>query len=240
MINSDEDVWGGVCGDDTVFYLFNGAGLKFAEIDDNGYIQYQFGDEDSIVTMKKIFDDVMYADWYNNTFVDKNHLQTKIFEADHCLFAFGLVKSVNGYRNMESDYCVLPIPKLSTDQENYSSLVWMHHDCVLGIPENVGDAEMVSVILEALSAEAYYTVYPAFYDTVIMGKSVRDQQSKDMLKIVFETRSFDPGQYWDNGTGVQGELLRLTSKGTSDIASIWARCRSAVEKCFNEINDKIG
>jgi hypothetical protein len=93
------------------------------------------------------------------------------------------------------------------------------------------------IVLEALSAESYYTVYRDFYDTVIMGRSARDQQSKEMLQIIFATRSYDPGLYWDPSAlhGQEG-LLRLSQKGTSDIAGMWAGFRDTVEKNMAEVN----
>lgn len=240
VVDSMEDMWGAFDGDDTVYYLYNGTGMKFAEIDDSGYLQYNFGDDESVTAMKDIFDNIMYADWYANNAVREN-FKDDLFKTDHCLFQFGQVKTVMGLRQMESDYGILPIPMYSDEQEDYSSLVWVHHDAVLGIPDTGSDSEMTSVILEALSSDSYYTVYPAFYENVISTKSTRDEQSKEMLEIVFRTRSFDPGQYWDDVSGLHGGdgFLRLSKKGTSDIAGIWAKYKTPVTTQINKINDMI-
>jgi hypothetical protein len=62
-----------------------------------------------------------------------------------------------------------------------------------------------------------------------------------MLQIVFETRSFDPGQYWDNGSGLHGGngYLCFHEKGISDVASTWKSFESAVYEKFDELNAKI-
>jgi hypothetical protein len=62
-----------------------------------------------------------------------------------------------------------------------------------------------------------------------------------MLKLIFETRVYDPGQYWDTVTGLQHAqgLLRLTARESSDIASVWAEFQGAVEKCVQDINKMI-
>ena len=243
-MDSLQDMWGVAGGNrDIPYYLFTGAGLKFAHIDDEGYIEYDFGDEESIVVLKDIFDYVLYSDFYTNGqgFDVKNVID--VFTSDHSLFYFGMVKHVMSLRNMESIYGVLPIPKASEDQENYSSLVWMHHDSVLGIPAAVpdGDIAMVSTVLEHMSYISYYDVYPSFYDTVILTKSTHDEESKRMLEIVFETRSFDPGQYWDNGSGLHGGqgYLCFYENGVSDVASTWASFEAAVYEKFDELNAKI-
>ena len=243
IMNSHEDVWGATVSDDAVFFLFGGANLRFAHIDDDGYIEYDFGSEESIVFMQDIFDLVIYTDYCaHGKVVDLSGASQPMFKTDNALFTFEMVKSISLLRNMESDFGVLPVPKYDSYQEDYASLVWVHHDCVLGMPAVVKDADAVAAALEYMSYLSYYDIYPVFYDTVIMGKSTRDEQSKEMLEIVFKTRLFDPGQYWDNGegaSGVQGAYLRLAQTGESNIASIWAKHEKAVETGFGKLNDLI-
>ena len=234
---NENDIWGAVCGDDTVNYLYNGAGLKFATITEDGYLEYNFGSDKQISTLKSIFDEVMYAEFYANTFSNPNAKNVK-FGNDNVLYHFGMIKDVTTHRQMETNYGILPIPKYDEAQETYSSLVWMHHDTILGIPATVKNTDMAEIVLEALSAESYYTVYRDFYDTVIMGRSARDQQSKEMLQIIFDTRSFDPGLIWDN-TPFAGKILRLSATGTSDIASLWASYKDAIDDRVTELNEKI-
>ena len=149
-----------------------------------------------------------------------------------------MIKDVTSHRQMETNYGILPIPKYDEAQENYSSLVWMHHDTILGVPATIKNVQMVEIVLEALSAESYYTVYRDFYDTVIMGRSARDQQSKEMLQIIFDTRSFDPGLIWDS-TPFAGKILRLSATGSSDIASLWAGYKNAIDDSVADLNEKI-
>jgi hypothetical protein len=244
-MNSAEDIWGCIGGDDPVYYLFNAAGYKFAHIDEDGYIAYDFGyDEDSITVVKSIFDDFLYTDWYMNSTTDGEFLEKDqdLFVDGVSLFKTGMVKdTTNTLKNMNDLYGILPYPKYTLDQESYSSLVWEHHDSVLGIPEFAADKEMCAVVLEALSWESYYSVYPLFYDTILLSRAAKDQESKEMLEIIFATRSYDPGLYWDGGSGLHGGegLLRLSKKGTSDIASLWATYKSKVEENIQEVNNWI-
>jgi hypothetical protein len=244
MMNSAGDVWGASVSDDTVYFLFGGANMKFAHIDDDGYIAYDFGSEESILFMQDIFDQVIYSEHsaHGNVVDLSDAPEGGIFKSDNALFQFEMVKSISKWRDMESNFGVLPIPKYDTYQENYASLVWVHHDCVLGMPAVVQDADAVAATLEYMSYLSYYDIYPVFYDTVIMGKSTRDEQSKEMLKIVFETRLFDPGQYWDNGegaSGLQGAYLRLSKTGNNNIASIWTQYEKIIETNFGKLNDTI-
>ncbi|MBR2621311.1 MAG: hypothetical protein IKC97_02940 [Clostridia bacterium] len=245
LMNSGEDMWGVIGGDDPVFFLYAATGRQFAHIDEGGYMEYDFGySDESITVMKEIFDDFMYADWYLNTAVDKtiiSNYEGKVFPDGHSLFSGGMVKSVNDLSEMQDLYGILPYPMYDEDQENYSSLVWIHHDSILGIPADVADAEMCAVVLEALSWESYYSVYPIFYDTILMDRAARDADSKRMLQLIFQTRIYDPGQYWDTTTGLQHAdgLLRLTARENSDIMSVWKTYEDAVVDCVKEINKMI-
>ena len=247
IANSIEDqfgLWGN--GRDMLYHLFAGAGLKFAEIDDEGYLQLNIGNDETIMVWQDILDLVVYTDFYSNNAMKGVEMPEgfDLFVSDGCLFRIDMVKDVLDLRNMESMYGVLPVPKYDEYQDNYSSLVWMHHDSVLSIPGSVTNLDVVSTVLEHMSYISYYDVYPIFYDTIILGKSARDEQSKEMLELIFQTRSFDPGQYWltaelHGGSG----FLTIFENGKTNISSLWASLttmtESAVEE-FNEMIDDIG
>ena len=245
LINSAQDVWGCTGSDSPVYYLFNSMGRKFAYVDEDGYISYDFGKGDSIADMKYIFDYVIYADWYMHEGLAGKKILSDgedLFVKGNSLFKSGMVKDLtNELKFMTEMYGVLPHPKMSLDQENYSSLVWEHHDSVLGIPAFAADEEMCAVILEALSWESYNSVTPVFYDTILLDRMCKDKESKEMLKIIFDTRSYDPGLYWDGGSGLQGDdgLLRLSAKHSSDISGIWAQFKDRVEANIQKVNDWI-
>ena len=100
---------------------------------------------------------------------------------------------------------------------------------------------MCAVIIEALSWESYYSVYPIFYETILLNRAAKDEESKEMLKIIFSTRSYDPGLYWDRASGLHGNdgLLRLSATKSSDIASLWAKHEGKITENFDEVNDWI-
>ena len=242
QISSAEDMYG-MTGDgrDIPYYLFSGAGMKFAEMDDDGHLELTF-DDDGILMWQDVVDKVMFSEHYYCYSADWSLIPDNfdVFKADKCLFSLGLVKAVNTLRNMSSDYGVLPIPKYDEDQKDYSSLVWMHHDSVLGIPTAVQQTEAVSVALEYMSYLSYYEVYGPFYDTIILGRSARDEQSKRMLEKVFETRAFDPGQYWlsDAMHGDKG-FLTVCETNTRNIASLWASLEEKTYTAIDAFNKRI-
>jgi predicted small lipoprotein YifL len=241
---SPNDMWGIVGGDDPVFFLYAATGNRFAHIDDAGYLEYDFGyNGDTVIIMQEIFEDVMYADWYLNAALAEDQeiiskTEGDVFKDGYSLFSGSMVKGVTHLSDMQSIYGILPYPMYNDDQERYYSLVWIHHDSTVAIPAHAKNTEMCATILEALSWESYYSVYPTFYETILLDRAAKDEDSRRMLEIIFNTRLYDPGQYWDTVTGLQHSegLLRLTSTGNADIASVWGRFESKVRDCVDTIN----
>ena len=240
LLNSRQDLWGIIGADDTIFYLFAGADLKFGHIDEDGYLAYDFGNKETILVMEEIFENVMYADWYQNTYANKLPGEGDVFAENLALYNFGLLKTADiGMRKVEFDYGVLPIPKYDELQDDYCSLVWVHHDSVLGIPSATFDPEMSAVILEALSYEGYYTVTPVLYDTLLYGRLSKTEDARRAYETVVATRVYDPGQYWEGKAGLTGKILRHTATGTTGFATIWGSYKTPIETQVEVINDFI-
>jgi hypothetical protein len=91
-----------------------------------------------------------------------------------------------------------------------------------------------------MSYLSYYDIYPIFYDTIILGRSARDQQSKEMLELIFQTRAFDPGIYWlEQAMHASNSFLTLVENNTKNIASMWAGMEGRVAIAIEEFNEKI-
>ncbi len=251
LVDSSMDIWGATGNDDFVYFAFNGAGLKFAAPNEDGLLEYHFASEDnnSLIVMQDIFDEFVFSDWFLHSEVpNKKGIAAEgqeLFVENKALFKIGMVKDTTvTLRNMVATYGILPYPKYNELQDEYSSLVYVHHDSLLGIPAGSMDREYSAVILEALSYESYYTVYPMFYEDIMMDRAAKDLNSKDMLEKIFQTRSYDPGLIWDGGeneTGLHGGegYLRLSATGSADVAHIWATFSEKVEDLFDSVNEWI-
>ena len=247
LMNSHEDLWGSTSGVAQPYLIYGGAGMKYAHTDEDGYLVYDFGDDDSILYLQEVYDryifnDAMPLNESPTTFSPPADFN--IFKSDLSLFEPGLVKGLLNYRDMESDFGVLPTPKLDEYQENYYSLVWIHQDCVLGIPSVVGNSEMVTIVLEHMNYLSYYDVYPLFYNTIILGRSPRDEQSRKMLELVFATRFYDPGLFWDHGQGESGlhansGFRGIPNTGKNNVASIFATYKNAIDYNIKQLNNFI-
>ena len=119
------------------------------------------------------------------------------FKADKALFYMCHAGTVHLIRDMEHDFGILPIPKLSEEQENYGNTVQYGNATCYAIPYNTPDPDFSGFMLEALcyySSRSYSTVDSlkiAYYETLLQRRGFRDDDSWDMLDLVFGNRIFD-------------------------------------------------
>ena len=132
----------------------------------------------------------------------------KMLSEDRMLFSPLRVMHTEQIRDMESSYALLPLPKWDTEQEEYYTFV---HDqySIVGIPLSVQNPAMASAVMEAMAAESYRFVTPAYYDIVLNGKYIRDPNSGEMLDIAMEGIKIDFGWiYTYSLSSIAQEMLR--------------------------------
>ena len=141
----------------------------------------------------------------------------------------GLVR-VTVFRAMETDFGILPMPKFDKEQKEYFSIMSTSATNTISIPVTA-DAERSGAVIEALSAESHYILTPAFYDTVLKTKAARDDDSADMLDIIFANRIFDVAYIYDWG-GLIGSInnLKNADKISSTVESKLKSAETSLEK----------
>jgi hypothetical protein len=114
-----------------------------------------------------------------------------IFTTDHCLFLTGSPNLLgeDAFRNMESDYGIVPMPKYDESQAEYVSTV-TNMASVFAIPSTVrndiGSNERTGMILEYMAYKSNELVLPKYYDTLLKGQRLNSEDDQVMLDIVRE------------------------------------------------------
>ena len=135
-------------------------------------------------------------------------------------------------RDLDFDYAVLPMPKYDEAQKEYLTPVLQYVHTMYVTKVN-GGTKLIGAALENLSAESYKELRPAYFETVLNNKRVRDDESIEMLDIIFANRVLNPLTIFDWG-GLSG-TLNQKAQGTSDnivsdIAKSTPRIQSEIEK----------
>ena len=94
-----------------------------------------------------------------------------------------------------SPYGILPIPKYSSEQENYVSTFQAGNATGASILVNHSDAEEIALVLSAMSAASVDTLTPAYYETTLEQRAgqMEDPDALEMLKVIFGNRVIDIG-----------------------------------------------
>ena len=192
------------------------GGLKIAEKDVNDlpYLTISKSPEATYTQLAKVLnfynrhDIVMVANFSNYT----NKGFTNVWEATvhkafiegrELFYMCGLINAAS-FRVMEDEFGILPIPKLYPGQEEYHHTVSQGNSTVMYIPECVENKEQVGTVVSALSEESRKYVTPAYYDVQLKYRDTRDNESGEMLDLIFSSRTFDVGAAYNWG-GILGQ-----------------------------------
>ncbi|MBQ9976621.1 MAG: hypothetical protein IJP16_08920 [Clostridia bacterium] len=177
---------------------------------------------DTIVT--KLYDmfyntaGVYYDIDYNN---EKGISKTRFYEKKS-VFAIATLSTPTGekLRNFEDDYGIIPYPKYDENQAEYKTMADGYHS-VLAVPKTVKDTEFVGTIVEALSAETWKTVTPTLYEIALKTRYLRDSESKEVLDLIIDGRTFDFGFIYDGWQGFSFALSQIFGAGNSNFQSYY-------------------
>jgi hypothetical protein len=211
--------------------LFNGAGSTFALKDENDLPYPSFLSPRNLDVCNKILDIMYDPELYVN-------LYGGLFEKDRSIFFIHQVQDVIKLRNMETDFGVLPVPKYDKTQKEYYNCISIHQSGLVSIPTTAPDTERTGIILEALSAESRFTVMPAYYDLALKGKYLRDDESEDMLDILFNGRIYDIGGLYHFG-GFPDKWLRIYATKSRDLVSMYEKSENTIQKDIDKLIDNI-
>ena len=142
------------------------------------------------------------------------------------------------FREMETDFGILPLPNEKEGGQYYS---WMtRHTGVVSIPYVCEDHERTSAIMEALFEESSYALAPAYKENAIKYKSTRDDESIEMLDIIFGNIIYDVG-YMYNLAGVHNTITSVVKqRAPGQLASTLKKSEPAVTKEMNALLDFFG
>nr|MBQ4317645.1 hypothetical protein [Clostridia bacterium] len=155
---------------------------------------------------------------YSNIFYE---LHIPMFKDNRILFNYNQLVIMFELRAMESDFGVIPWPLFDEIQEDYITDVSSSWDTAILIPATQTDLEFVGYVLDALGYYSKQLVTPAFIDTTVMNKAIRDDDSAEMLEIILDTRSYDIGYFYGWG-GVSTMFTNLVASKSTDFASNYA------------------
>ena len=177
--------------------LVTGAGVKYVERDAEGGLKLATtGNEYAINVMSDILakhNNTPNAFLIQTSDINSSGSASTMFRNGQTIFQGCAMKTVTNYRDMESDFGILPFPKYSEEQESYHALTSGGAMATLPVTLQESDYENVGLILEAMSRDSYESVVPTYKEIALKSKYARDAGSADMLDIIFSSATYDVG-----------------------------------------------
>lgn len=178
------------------------CGVYYTTKNDDGSYDLSFYDEKTLGII-----DMVYAVYSNDKYVkdfediwnepgssadgfdDQWQYARSFFATDHALFCGGSanITSEQAFRDMESEYGVLPFPKYDVNQEKYNATLDPNAS-LFALPStertDIGSWERTGVILEYMAAQSHEILLPAYYEEVLKGQRMDDDRDHQMLDII--------------------------------------------------------
>lgn len=215
------------------------AGICMSGRDEDGYpvlLEDQTRNIAVIDALRRLHYETVGVLAYNES--DQFTTMTTDFMEGNALFLANRLMNADYLREMEIPYGVIPMPKLDESQENYISLV---HDAtpLYCIPLTVSDISLPCAVLEALCAESYRTVTPAYYEMALKVKYAHDEMSGQIIDIIHAGMCTDFIYANDSSVGSNvGHMARvLVPDAGKAYTSYFESVRRAAERNLQNIID---
>ncbi len=186
-----EDSWG--------MWIGGGAGILASGFDqpktkpnEDGIPQLMMGDEAYVNAASKLYELVFQNDISYQGDLD-TEARDAMFSDNRLLFYWIVTCQLNRYRNTDTEFGIIPMPMRDNTQTRYSGSVNQHFFSSYIIPVFNQELDRTGTILDVLGGMSTDTVYNTEFDTMLGydSKLLRDNESKNMLDIIFSTREFD-------------------------------------------------
>jgi len=214
------------------------AGIRTTERDKDGIPRLILNNERTILWAEKF-----YNLYYNNigtkVFTTDNAIDTDMlymFKEDELMFYPAWFYNAEILRDMESDFGIIPYPKLDETQDEYLALVH-NGSTTFTIPVTVpGERlEMLGAVLEDMAFRAYKYMTPAYYEVAMKSKYSRDDISSQLLDVIHSSMYTDFGYCYSSKLNSIGMLRELARNATADFASWYASKEESALKALDEL-----
>ena len=229
-----KDDFYGFIGNSSGYNLYRSAGESLVKIVD-GEPVINVNSEKSQTVINELMsfmgqENYMY---YNSAF--QSYDEVPMFKENRMMMMIQTGTNASLYRDMESDFGIIPIPKFNEMQTDYNSFCQAWGSAAVCVPRTNENLERTGMIIEALAAVGKYTSTPAAYEVTLKTKYSRDNDSEEMLDIIVAGSCYDLAMMFDWGT-LYSSFYKNMDQGLSFVSkyeSIEAKVQAAMDKTVN-------
>ncbi len=237
-IRDQNDLYGLLTWKDAILAAYSSSGERYATVNDDE-VELTIYTPKSVSMISKYIELVQDSNSvfnYQTLSGGWDAVRVQMFDNNQVAYYLTTLNTVPKHRDSETDFGILPIPKYDAEQADYGHLVAPFHCQFLCVPFFIEDAERTSGILEELAYDGKQYLTPAYYEETLVGQNVRDDESAEMLDIIFSSAIYDIGMYYRVG-GLHNSLLNMAMTKKNTFASIYESARAVAESDVAKIND---
>jgi hypothetical protein len=211
------------------FYF--GCGGTIAEKDSEGGLKISITSEKNQTILSEVFDISYKPDVLTNKLPGCDSFESicAMFLNNQVMFTTFALIDIKSFRNADGfDFGILPYPLYNSDQEEYHCLVSTSMIPCICIPSNCDNPEDTALAVEAMAYYSVDTLTKAYYVKTLKGRDLVDEDSEEMLDIIFSSRVYDLGYIYNFG-GVGGLIEKMNNASSSDFTSNYEAIEGMVE-----------
>lgn len=216
---SDGDKFGIIACDWSYIGMMIAANQRFSVKDDEDVPRIAFDSTIFVDTLDKLVEFTKSK----RTFLVPQYdgkFEQDAFRNDNALMIMQVIAHVRNSRDMESDFAVLPMPKLNEAQEHHYSYV--NRVTYIGVPSTIVNTAWVGGVTEALTAKSREIMIPDYYDVALSERFMRDEGSKRMIEYIFGHTVYDQlvsTLCWDTTFGAFTSMVKSRSNMVTHVTA---------------------
>ena len=237
------DDWGlsASYGDVSAFFIASGNNYISKNSDDIPIIT--FNDTASTTLVQKILQNLQLKDewcFHCNTVNDGSNIwvvSLDVFGQNRALFrtsAFSAIKKLRAYDDAQ-EFGIVPFPLMTEEQDTYYTYCSARYAYAIAIPTSLSreEAEFSAFMLDVMAFGAKKYITPAYYETTLKYRDLRDNESGEMLDLVFSNVVYDLGIIYDFG-GIGGMISDLMSTNSTNIVSAFEAKKDMIQEAIDQ------
>jgi ABC-type glycerol-3-phosphate transport system substrate-binding protein len=217
--------------------LLVGSDVRITEKDENGQPYFVLEQNPKTYQFVEKAHTLLYGG--NHTWVRTDDIKGDVeifekFNAGTVLFITYTMMGASKLRDMEEDFGVIPMVKFDESQPEYTTAP--HNGfSALAVITTTKNPEAVAAFCEAMCAESYKSVTPAYYEIALKEKYSRDPETQAMLDLIRGSLKFDFG-YVNSASlnSVMQQFRDLVNGKPDKVASTLAKNMTKCQKMLED------
>ncbi len=245
------DTYGYLANTNIVTSMFIGSGERLTRKDTNDLPYISVSSERGVNVYGRIFDlinDKQATGHIESFQSDVESVGKTVWKAateavaeKRVLFRAMAIADVPELGEYECNFGILPLPKYDEAQDNYHSFVSTVYATSIAIPLSNNEFEDTAIIVEALCQASTDTVKVNYYDIMLKNRKIQDNESEEMLDLIFANRVYDIGAVFTWGgesiydqNGIGTFMNQITFDGSNTFISKFEAVKDKIQSDLDE------